>query len=209
MENKKQTINGWARILLLIIPYFFVVGIFQFIGMLIADIDYKQLDAVKTTEQHLIISFFGLVGSLIILWIFMKFIDNEPFINLGFHFKKRINDVIIGLSMGLLVMGIGYLILISIDEIHYTAIVFSLKDFVLSILVYIIVAVVEEVLFRGYILRNLMYSFNKYVALIVSSLLFSLMHGFNPNMDWFSYLDLFLAGLLLGCLLYTSPSPRD
>jgi hypothetical protein len=43
-----------------------------------------------------------------------------------------------------------------------------------------------------------MYSFNKYFALFLSSVLFSLMHGANPNMDWFSFLNLFLAGILLG-----------
>ena len=41
-------------------------------------------------------------------------------------------------------------------------------------------------------------SFNNYMALVVSSILFALAHGFNPNMDWFSYLNLFLAGILLG-----------
>lgn len=49
-----------------------------------------------------------------------------------------------------------------------------------------------------------MYSFNKYMALMVSSALFSLMHSANPNMDWFSFLGLFLAGVLLGILyIYT------
>lgn len=43
-----------------------------------------------------------------------------------------------------------------------------------------------------------MISFNKYVALIVSSILFSLMHGFNPNIDLFSLFNIFLAGILLG-----------
>jgi len=64
--------------------------------------------------------------------------------------------------------------------------------------IYAIVAIVEEVLFRGYILRNLMISFNKYIALIISSLLFSAIHGFNPNIDLFGFIDLFLAGILLG-----------
>jgi hypothetical protein len=60
------------------------------------------------------------------------------------------------------------------------------------------VAVTEEVLIRGYVLKNLMVSFNKYVALIISSLLFSLIHGANPNVDWLGLVNLFLAGILLG-----------
>ena len=48
----------------------------------------------------------------------------------------------------------------------------------ISILLFTIVAIVEEVLFRGYILKNLMSSFNKYIALFFSSILFSLLYSF-------------------------------
>ena len=43
-----------------------------------------------------------------------------------------------------------------------------------------------------------MISFNKYVALFVSSILFSSMHAFNPNIDLFAFTNLFLAGIVLG-----------
>ena len=42
-----------------------------------------------------------------------------------------------------------------------------------------------------------MSSFNKYKALIISSILFSIMHGLNPNISLFSLFDLFLAGIVL------------
>ena len=47
-----------------------------------------------------------------------------------------------------------------------------------------------------------MYSFNKYVALILSSFLFSILHGLNPDFSFISFIDLFLAGIMLG-LPYT------
>jgi membrane protease YdiL (CAAX protease family) len=190
--------KGWQRILLLIIPYFFIVGVFQFFGLIIAGVDYKDLDATKTTEQHVIISLFGVIGTFIVLWVFMKFVDKEKFANLGFQIKNRLKDINAGLIFGFLIMGIGLILLLSLNQVEFLKLNFSFKELMLSILVYIIVSITEEVLFRGYILRNFMYSFNKYGALILSSLLFSLMHGFNPNMDWFSYLNLFLAGILLG-----------
>lgn len=39
---------------------------------------------------------------------------------------------------------------------------------------------------------------NKYLALIISSVIFALMHSFNSNLSWFGMLDLFIAGILLG-----------
>ena len=43
-----------------------------------------------------------------------------------------------------------------------------------------------------------MSSFNKYVALVLSSLLFAILHIFNPNTSAIGMINLFLAGILLG-----------
>ncbi len=196
MENKNI---GWERVLKIIIPYIFIVGSFQLIGMLIIGIDFKNYNpAVRTSEQHLINTSFNLLGTFFLLWLFMKYVDKEKFINLGFHFKNRLKEFNYGIAIGALIMIVGYLLLLFIDEINFQEIVFDPKEVIISILIYAIVAIVEEVLFRGYILRNLMISFNKYIALIISSLLFSAMHGFNPNINLMGFTDLFLAGILLG-----------
>ena len=42
----------------------------------------------------------------------MRFVDKEPFINLGFSLKGKINDIILGMTLGLLLMAVGYTILI-------------------------------------------------------------------------------------------------
>ncbi len=190
--------KGWQRILILIFPYFLIVGIFQFIGLIIAGVDFSNIEAEKTSQQHVIVAFFTFFGTFALLWFFMKYVDDEKFVNLGFQIKNRIKDINVGVILGFLIMSAGLLTLISLNQVEFLKYNFSVKDIVLAILVYIIVAITEEVLFRGYILRNFMGSFNNYMALVVSSILFALAHGFNPSMDWFSYLNLFLAGILLG-----------
>ncbi len=190
--------KGWQRILLLIIPYFVFVGIFQFTGFLMASVDLKSLEAEKTTAQHLIITFFNFTGTIVLLWFFMVFIDKEKFINLGFQIKNRFKHIYLGLLFGFIIMGLGLLILLAINQVKFLGITLSFKELLFSILIYIFVAITEEVLFRGYILRNFMASFNSYWALLLTSLVFAIAHGANPNMDWFSFLNLFLAGLLLG-----------
>ncbi|MBA4320283.1 MAG: CPBP family intramembrane metalloprotease [Flavobacterium sp.] len=198
MENINSQINGWIRILSFILPYIFVAGAFQFIGAMILDVNIADINSIKTTFQDFILNFFGLIGLLLVLWLFMKYVDNEKFINLGFHLKNKSKHFYLGVFLGFFIMGFAYLLLSQIDEIKYVKTIFKIKEILLSLGLFIIVAINEEVLMRGYVLRNLMYSFNKYIALIFSSFLFSLMHGLNPNMDWFSYLNLFLAGILLG-----------
>lgn len=197
MDNKKY--KGWGRVLSIIIPYLIIVSIFQLIGYSVAGIDFSEADRpIKTSLQQLTINFFGLIGTFIILWVFMKFVDKESFTKLGFQTKGRLIDFVIGLITGLIIMTLGYGFLISIKEISFLKVNFNFNEIIISVLLFTVVAIVEETLLRGYILKNLMFSFNKYVALIVSSILFSLMHALNPNVDLFSLFNLFLAGILLG-----------
>lgn len=195
MENKHR---GWQRILLIILPYIFIVGIFQLIGALIAGADFTDINFQKTSEQYVIMSFFSLLGTLLVIWIFMRYLDKEKFMNLGFDTKNRLYEFNIGIVIGAFIMTLGYLLLLFLGEINFQRIIFDFKEIVLSILLFIIVAVMEEILIRGYVLRNLMISFNKYVALFISAIIFALMHGFNPNINLFSMTNIFLAGILLG-----------
>ena len=48
------------------------------------------------------------------------------------------------------------------------------------------------------ILSNLLDSMNKFTALIISSIIFALMHMSNPNVSVLSIINIFLAGMLLG-----------
>lgn len=195
MENKHR---GWQRVLLIILPYIFIVGIFQYVGALVAGANVMDPNFQKTSEQQVIMSFFSLIGTSLVIWLFVKYLDKEKFINLGFQTKNRLSDFIFGILLGAVIMIIGFFTLLYLNEIFFVKTIFNLKEILLSITLFTIVAIMEEVLLRGYVLRNLMISFNKYVALVVSSVIFALMHGFNPNIDLFSMTNIFLAGILLG-----------
>jgi membrane protease YdiL (CAAX protease family) len=198
MNNTGMKMNTIGRIFLFMISSLFIAGMFQYIGGLIAGVDYTSLDHEQTSTQRLITSAFNLVGTFLVIWLFMKFVDKEHFIKLGFQTKNRLKEFITGVLIGLIIMTAGYFLLILSDEIFFIKVNFDFKELVSSIIIFTIVAIVEETLFRGYILKNLMSSFNKYTALIFSSILFALAHGLNPNIDLFSLFNLFLAGILLG-----------
>ncbi len=198
MKNYEYKYMGWLRVLALVIPYMVTVGIFQLIGYFVTGVDLYPLDLTKTAEQHAIISFFSFIGTLLVIWIFTRFWDKEKFIDLGFHTTNRLKEFLIGIGSGLLVMGMAYVLFLILGQIHFINLNLDFNNIILSVVVFSLVAVTEEVLIRGYVLKNLMISFNKYVALIISSLLFSFMHGANPNVDWLSLVNLFLAGILLG-----------
>jgi len=62
-----------------------------------------------------------------------------------------------------------------------------------------LIAFGEELVFRGYILGNLMeWIPNKWIALGISSVLFTAYHAITPGIHTLAFVNLFLAGMLLG-----------
>jgi len=195
---KNITNNDWLRLFVIIIPYVLIVGVFQIIGYNIVGVSLIIEDKEFTSYQRVVITFSTLIGTIITLVLFMKFVDKEPFKNLGLHWKGKSKDLLIGVLLGAVIMCFAYFFLISLEGIVFEKIVISWKDIFYGVLVFACVSFSEELLFRGYVLKNFMSSFNKYFALILSSLLFALMHGANPNIDFIPLINLFLAGILLG-----------
>lgn len=196
--NQNLKTKGWVRVLLIIIPYFIIVGLFQFVGAYVSGNEISPEYVQETTEQHLIVSFFGLLGTLLVIYLFVKFVDDERFTDIGLYFKNHKKGFLVGLLAGLFIMAIGYSVLYALNQLEFVETIFLGDEFLMTGLLFIIVSLSEEIMFRGYVLRNLMESMNKYVALFVSALFFALMHAANPNLSLIGNINLFLAGVLLG-----------
>ena len=203
--------KGWLTAILSIIPFFIFVSFFQGFGVGLStvlgergiiDFDFDKYLEIEDMKDFLvadtIIQYFDLIGVLLLLWILMRFVDKEPFIKLGFSLKGKINDIILGMTLGLLLMAVGYTILILLGEIKFIGFNYDLKNIILLFLLFIAVSIAEETYVRGYVLKNLLQSFNPIISLIISSAIFSLLHFFNPNVNYIALTELFIAGILLG-----------
>ncbi len=157
-----------------------------------------DIHSVKTLKQELVVTSFSFVGTISIVWIFSRYVDKIRFVSIGFQTKGALKNILIGFAVGAVSILIGFILLVLSQKISLVGYNFKMVDILNVFVIFILVAVMEEVLCRGYILRNLMVSFNKYVALVISALIFALMHGANPNIDLIPLINLFLAGLLLG-----------
>jgi uncharacterized protein len=202
--NKGKS-QGWKNILKIIIPYLVVVAIFQIVRGLIMGLDLKHMQMKGQTSAQLFVTcFMGMVGTLGVVWLFTTKVDKISFMSIGFDRTKIIKDIALGLAIGFFIMFSGFSSLILTHQLQFVDIKFNALNFVYSFGIFVFVAVSEEVFTRGYILRNLAISFNKYVALVVSALIFSLMHLANPNANVVGLSIIFLSGLVLGLpYLYT------
>ncbi len=196
--KKVKNHSGWIKSLLsfflLVVPQFFGGIVLLLLGYDLSKINNANinLNTMITMEYSMIIS----MG--IMLWIFMKFIDKQPLIEIGLQTKGRLKEFNYGLIMGLVIMAFAYVSLSLIGEIVFENYTFNLQKIFLSIILFVGVSVFEEVIFRGYMLKNLLESFNPYVALFISSIFFSLIHGSNPNVTTLGLCNIFLAGFFLG-----------
>lgn len=198
MKYQNSHIKGWLRVIIAFIGYIFVsVSLHPFITRLSGIEPYVSMSE-RTDLQKVILLISDTLIVFTVLWVLLKFIDLESFTEIGLKIKNRTSDVFYGLLTGLVIMGLGYSLLFTLDEISFSNFNFNLKDFILLGIIHTLVAVKEEVLLRGYILKNLNYSFGKIAALISSAILFSLLHGFNPNFNFMAFVNLFLAGVMLG-----------
>ncbi len=190
--------TGWIKSLL---SFFllFVPQIFGGIFLLLLGFDLSKISEGNIDLNMMITLEYSMIFTMgIMLWLFMKFIDKQPLIEIGLETKGRLKEFNYGIILGLLIMAFAYVFLYLIGEIVFKNYNFDLQKIFLSIVLFMGVSIFEEVIFRGYMLKNLLESFNPYVALFISSIFFSLIHGSNPNVTTLGLCNIFLAGFFLG-----------
>ena len=196
----KKVINhrGWLKSFLFI-PLLLFSQIFGVLVLLLSGYELSEISSNTMNESIMIIlEYSGLVIVTIMIWLFMKYIDKQPLIEIGFQTQGRLKEINYGIFLGLFIMAFAFIFLSSIGEIIFLSYSFDFNQILLSLALFIGVSFFEEIIFRGYMLKNLLESFNPFVALLISSLFFSLIHGSNPNVTTLGLCNIFLAGYFLG-----------
>lgn len=205
LEKKMKTIQkplisqGWLRALIYFIGISLIVYVFQIAGSYVAG----QFKPGAETGDNDVLGF-GImylimgIGITLFTWLIRRFIDKKSFESLGFVRQGYSNEAGLGFFCALALLGIGSILLIMAGYLSFVAVSFSAGPLLLEIVIMMIIAFVEELMFRGYLLNNLMKSMNKWGALSITAALFSLFHGSNPDVTLFAVINIFLAGLLLG-----------
>ncbi len=191
--------HGWLRALIYFVGVSLIVYAFQVSGSFVM----SQLKSGTETGNDSVLNFgifYSIMGIVITLftWLIRRFIDRKSFESLGFAWKGYSNEAGLGFFAALALLGIGSIILVATGYLSFIAANFDAAPLLLEIAIMIVVAFVEELLFRGYLLNNLMQSMNKWGALSITAALFSLFHGSNPDITLFAVVNIFLAGILLG-----------
>ena len=205
--------NGFLRSIIFMPMWLIIMGFVQTIAvvliMVVSGVDMANPDSAESffsemsfdSPIYLVLTAFSLLGSFLALWIATKYIDRKPLESIGLSMKDKGKEMLIGLAFALAFIGGLFMILWLIGAINVTGFVgFKPGVFIVSAMLFM-AAFDEELIFRGYILNNMMDSSkNRWIALGGSSLLFALMHAGNPSVwsNWVPMTELFAAGFILG-----------
>jgi len=200
LNNKPLIPFGWLRALLFIAFY---MALMVAAGVLFNSFQKKssvaagQPAVVKEGISYLLFIINALV-SFAAVWLFRKLVDRRSFNSMGLAFEKNGAHAGSGFFLGIFLLCTGSCILFFTKNLVWTDINFDANDLFISFGLMVIVAFYEEIVFRGYILNNLLESINKWAALIISALVFTLAHIANPSIGLVGAVNILLAGILLG-----------
>jgi membrane protease YdiL (CAAX protease family) len=156
-----------------------------------------------------------LAVALVSVWLAGRFLDRRPFAGFGFHLSRSWwLDLGFGLALGGVLMAGIFLAEWALGWVSIAGVFRApgrgwplLPSLVVALLAFLAVGIYEELLSRGYALRNLAEGLNfrplgprgaVIAAWLLSSLGFGLLHAGNPNASLASTASLVLAGLFLG-----------
>ena len=210
METKYPLIKrGWLRALLFFFTFFIFITLFDLVGIAIvayySEYGFEEFisdpELIMENKMMLLMMVCQLIGTIFTVGLFQKFISREDFVSIGLNFVGFKIDFYKGLLAGTVLICSGFILLTVLNLTLIDLTYFSFYDQIFYFFLFTIVSLNEEIAIRGYMLHNLSSSFNKYVALIISSLVFMIMHLGNPNIGILPLVNLFLAGIFLG--IYT------
>jgi uncharacterized protein len=214
-ESERRLRAGW-RILIHFGMWVLTYSLVQVAtGGPLSALIYDRVPALTDLTDRIVAQAATLALFVALTWLVARYIDRRPLAGLGLQMDRAWwRDLVFGLVLGAVAMALVFLVEYGAGWVEIQAVFFvraAPLPFVLAIfgpmVIFLVIGVTEELLFRGHQLRNLAEGLNfgaagtRYAVLggwFISSAFFGLFHVFNPYADWISTLNLAILGLMFG-----------
>ena len=158
-------------------------------------------DIDNINPYHGLLQYASFCISVIVAMIISHvYIFKRDYSLLGFNPKGMGREFGHGWLLATIMISVGFLLLYALGWMKIDKIDFQFSLFVGFLLFFLVQSAFEELLGRSYLIPAISSRFNTGIALIASSLVFSLLHGSNDSVTAISLIEIFLAGLLMGLL---------
>lgn len=211
-ESEKRLKTGW-RILIFILIFWVFSSIIFLVKPLMGDITKREF----LENYSIIIVFLLMLSASIAVPLARRLLDKRSLVSLGLSFNiAAFKDLIFGFAISGLMAGLFFFIVLIFDLIEFNGFnlgsasshvdqpfnyvtfisVFSLASLFVLLLEHIFVGYWEELVFRGYLFQNMIDGMGLKVAIIISCLIYGLLHAMNPNAGLLSSVIIILFGFL-------------
>lgn len=199
--------SGWA-ILLSLVSFLVLPGVFSYLLLtMVQAIMAQGNEGLVNVVMEMIYGpwFDYLLYVLMILFVFFSFklLYNRPLQQMGFYKQGWAKGLLLGGGLGILSISIPFVFLIITGNATVTEIDASYLlriDFLHDFIFFVFVGFFEEILSRGFMMTALKTTRNKWLVLVVPSVIFGALHAGNPNVTFFSMVNIALVGILFALL---------
>jgi membrane protease YdiL (CAAX protease family) len=152
--------------------------------------------------------------TILYTWAYMRIVDRRPLVSLGLHLRRRwLPDALKGAGLAALILGVIFAFSLAVGQIRVEGFARPAPDgthvvlyLIGALVAFAIVGLYEEIMFRGYVLQTLHERTGKITAILISSLIFAVLHGANPGADLFGIFNTTIIGAILSVLYFRTRS---
>lgn len=205
--NQHGRIRSGFRLLIFIAVFIF----FSIIFTAAARVGYALLHSVFPSGtlavffQNLFFRFSLVLTALIAGYFCVRLLEGLPWRSLGLTIHTQwFRDLVVGSLLGIAALALGVGVAATGSGLDFTLnrsdeVVLILRSLAGSAILFVVAALAEEALFRGYPLQTLLRAHLAWLGVVLTSLGFASAHLFNPNVvPRVSFLNTVLAGVWLG-----------
>ena len=153
--------------------------------------------ALMASEKYLLISLFATVITTVGAIIFCTKIEKRKIVTMGFVRENAARDYLVGFAVGIGLFAASLLLLVIAGAAKVSFSGGSIGIILIFLLGYLIQGMSEEVLLRGYFLISLARRNSIGWAVIISSVMFALLHIFNAGVSVLAIVNITLFGALM------------
>ena len=165
--------------------------------------------SVAINAQQPLFQWIALTSVVLATWIMLRKVEKLPWSTVGLDRAAASPRLIFkGTALGGLTIGVASLLLLGIGMLRIDRTIPGSwwGEAWRSTLVFLPAAFFEELFIRGYVFAVLRRAAGWKLALIVTSVVFGLLHAWNPNPDAASILAVIVAGFFLGAIFLATRS---
>ena len=155
----------------------------------------------KSSDFHLILELlaFGFILNTVFRWT--RKVEKRPIRTLGFYRENFLSSLLKGFGLGLALFLLTLLGLVALGQYRLESIHLNLYSLVFVVFT-ILQGTTEEVVARAWLLPQLASRTNLKLAILISSVLFTLLHVGNSGLTPLSLVNLFLFGVAMALYLF-------